>query len=238
MPATLKWEGQPGTWDENSKSSDNSNLHVTISAKTDADIGVAGSYANTLLWTAKANENNGNKEAAKKQKDAAEKLLEAMWNNYRDDYGIAKSEEIDPAKYFDSEVFVPNNYKGVMGNGVKFIDIRSGYKKDPDYSKVKAAYDNKQKCDMTYHRYWAQVDAALAYGTHAVLWPEEKIGGSGTVKVNLGDVNKDSKVDINDYTLLKRYINSGDISLDKSAADLNGDGTVNFLDLLALKALI
>ena len=243
MPANLEWDGQPGTWDENSKSSDNSGLHVKIAAKTDADIGVAGSFANTLFWTAKANENKGNMEAAKKQKEAGEKILEAMWNNYRDEFGIAKTEEIDPAKYFDSEIFIPSNYRGVMGNGdkiqpgVKFIDIRSGYKNDPDYSKVKAAYDAGQKCDMTYHRYWAQVDAALAYGTHAVLWPIN--GEVITGDVILGDVNGDGKVDIADYTLLKRYINTGaGVKINEKNADVNKDGTISFLDLLALKTLV
>lgn len=240
MPASLDWEGQPGTWNENTKSSDNSNLHVKIAAKTDADIGVAGSYANTLFWTAKANEKYGrNSEIAAKQKQAGEKILDVMWNSYKDDKGIAKAEEIDPAKYFDSEIFVPSSYTGKMGNGdvvksgVKFIDIRSGYKNDPDYTKVKAAYDAGQKTNMTYHRYWAQVDAALAYGTHALLWDE------ASTTNNIGDVNGDGAVDISDYTLLKRYINTnGGVKLVEANADVNEDGQITFLDLLALKSML
>ena len=55
-----------------------------------------------------------------------------------------------------------------------------------------------------------------------------------------GDVNGDAIVSIGDYTLLKKYINTnGDgIVINKENSDINEDGNVNFLDLLALKALV
>lgn len=240
IPANLGWKGQPGTWDERSKSSDNSGLHVTVDSYTNADIGVAGSYANTLFYTAAANMKYGHDVAfGEEMKKTGEQILDVMWNNYRDEYGIAKAEEIDPANYFDSEIVIPSSFNGKMGNGdvvkqgVKFIDIRSEYKKDPDYAKVKAAYDKGQKTEMTYHRYWAQVDAALAYGTHAVLF-----NGIGGVVVNPGDVNKDGVVDLTDYTLLRKYLNNSSIKIDMNNADVNEDGSVNFFDLVALKNLI
>lgn len=61
--------------------------------------------------------------------------------------------------------------------------------------------------------------------------PEDKL---------IGDVNGDGVVSIGDYTLLKRYINTnGDgIVINEKNADINEDGNVNFLDLLALKSLV
>ena len=54
-----------------------------------------------------------------------------------------------------------------------------------------------------------------------------------------GDVNGDGVVNINDYTLLKKYINtSGDVKINEKEADVNGDGKMTFLDLLALKAVV
>ena len=236
MPANLGWSGQPGTWDEKNKTSDNSNLHVTVDAYTDADIGVAGSYANTLFYISAANNkyNYADTDTTAATKETGEKILDIMWNSYKDDYGIAKAEEINPKNYFDSEIYIPSSFTGKMGNGdviksgVKFIDIRSGYKNDPDYAKVKAAYDNNTTASMTYHRYWAQVDAALAYGTHEILFPDVT-----------GDINGDGTIELSDYTLLRKYLNNGgessNIKIDVANADVNGDGVVNFFDLVALK---
>ena len=55
-----------------------------------------------------------------------------------------------------------------------------------------------------------------------------------------GDVNGDGVVKLGDYTLLKRYINAGceGIKINETNSDINNDGMVNFLDLLALKALV
>ena len=54
-----------------------------------------------------------------------------------------------------------------------------------------------------------------------------------------GDVNGDGVVNISDYTLLKKYINTGgDVKINEKEADLNGDGTITFLDLLALKSAV
>lgn len=56
----------------------------------------------------------------------------------------------------------------------------------------------------------------------------------------VGDVDGDGTINIADYTLLKKYINSGStgIEINISNSDINQDGKVNFLDLLALKSLV
>jgi len=56
----------------------------------------------------------------------------------------------------------------------------------------------------------------------------------------VGDVDGDGTINIADYTLLKKYINSGStgIEINISNSDINEDGKVNFLDLLALKSLV
>ena len=54
-----------------------------------------------------------------------------------------------------------------------------------------------------------------------------------------GDVNGDDKVNIYDYTLLKKYLETGgNVEIDKYNSDVNKDGEVTFLDLLALKDYI
>lgn len=54
-----------------------------------------------------------------------------------------------------------------------------------------------------------------------------------------GDVNGDGQVNLADYTLLKKYINTGgSININEKNADVNGDGQVSFLDLLKLKTLV
>ena len=52
------------------------------------------------------------------------------------------------------------------------------------------------------------------------------------------DLNDDGVVDILDYTLLRKYINGQNVAINTLLADVNGDGAVNFFDLVALKNII
>ena len=55
------------------------------------------------------------------------------------------------------------------------------------------------------------------------------------------DVNDDGVIDLSDYTLLRKYINSensSSIKINEGAADINKDGKIDFFDLVALKSLI
>lgn len=56
-----------------------------------------------------------------------------------------------------------------MGNGESinsnstFLNIRSFYASDPAYADVRAALDAGKAPTFNHHRFWAQVEIALAY---------------------------------------------------------------------------
>ena len=54
-------------------------------------------------------------------------------------------------------------------------------------------------------------------------------------EVLLGDINKDGVVDIQDATMLQRYLAEYITSIDKTAADVNRDGKVNVRDLTQIQ---
>lgn len=174
IPCNLIWEGQPDTW--TGTSTGNPNLTVTVDT-WNQDIGITGSLANTLAYYAK----KANNEAARAM---AEELLDRMWTNYRDDIGIGVEEtRADYDRFFDKStttVHVPNGFNGQMANGdeikpgIGFLDIRSKYYDMPGFDKVQAAWDSgdfeANAPKFTYHRFWSQTDAAVAYGTYAMLF--------------------------------------------------------------------
>ncbi|MDD6769629.1 glycoside hydrolase family 48 protein [Inconstantimicrobium porci] len=247
IPANLKWSGKPDTW--NGSYTGNKGLHVEVETVTGSDVGVNGSLANTLSYISAANkkydvkteeiEFNGKKEDVTTTcKNAAKEILDRMWNKDADSLGLSAAEDVEPAKYFENKPFIPDGWTGKMGNGdtiksgVNFLDIRSKYKLDPDYKKFKDAYDNGEKSiKMTYHRYWGQVDAALAYGTYSILFKDDKL---------LGDVNDDGVVDSADYIKLKNFLrkNGKGIKINQINADVNEDNKVNASDLAKLKTMI
>lgn len=59
-------------------------------------------------------------------------------------------------------------------------------------------------------------------------------------KPSIGDVNGDGSISLLDYTLLRRYISTGDerIKINEKNSDINGDSVVDFYDLIALKNLV
>jgi hypothetical protein len=167
LPNGLDWSGQPDTWA--GTYTGNSKLHVTVTSYG-KDLGVAGSLANALLYYSKASGDDDSRVMAKE-------LLDRMWNLYRDDKGVAVPESrADYKRIFDQEVFVPAGWTGTMPNGdaiksgIKFIDIRSKYKNDPDYQKILTAYNNNTDPVFTYHRFWAQCDIAIANGVYSLLF--------------------------------------------------------------------
>lgn len=166
FPSTLKWSGQPDTWNPSSPGA-NTGLHVSVVDRTN-DVGVAAAYAKTLTYYAAATRHT---EAA----TTAKALLDGMWQHHQDARGIAVPETRADYNRFDDAVYVPSGWTGTMPNGdtinsgSDFTSIRSFYRDDPDWPKVEAYLAGGAAPQFTYHRFWAQADIALAMGAYAEL---------------------------------------------------------------------
>ncbi len=175
IPSNISWSGQPDTW--TGTYTGNKGLHVIVKSYG-TDLGVAGSLANALLYYSKASGDDDSRVIAKE-------LLDRMWKLYRDDKGLAAPESrADYSRLFEQEIYVPQGWTGTMPNGdviksgIKFLDIRSKYKNDPDYKRVEEAYKNDKDPVFYYHRFWAQCDIAIANGVYSILF------GDGSTPVN------------------------------------------------------
>ncbi|MFV0132717.1 glycoside hydrolase family 48 protein [Streptomyces sp. HMX87] len=166
IPSTLQWSGAPDTWNAAAPGA-NDNLHVTVTDYT-SDVGVAGSFANTLIHYA---DRSGDTEAA----STAKALLDGMWEHHQDALGIAVPETRADYNRFDDPVHVPDGWTGTMPNGdvidssSTFASIRSFYEDDPAWSKIESYLAGGAAPVFTYHRFWAQADIALAMGSYAEL---------------------------------------------------------------------
>ncbi|GAA3254019.1 glycoside hydrolase family 48 protein [Nonomuraea helvata] len=171
IPSTLKWTGQPaGDFTATSGMPPaNPGLHVTIADYTN-DVGVAGAYAKALMYyAAKANNTAA--------KNMAKALLDGVWK-YRDAKGVSVPETKTDYKRVGDPVYVPSGWSGKMPNGdainssSTFISIRSFYKNDPDWAKVNAYINGTGPAPVfNYHRFWAQVDVAVALAEYGRLFP-------------------------------------------------------------------
>jgi len=176
MPATLEWTGEPDTWDPNSPGT-NADLHVTVT-DYNVDLGIAASAAKALIYYAAATERWDTLDTGAQL--LAKEILDRMWTTYRDEQGCSSTESRgDFSRIFEEEVFVPNGFTGVMGNGdaitqgVSFLDIRSGYLTDPEYPALLEAYENGTDYTQNYHRTWAQMEIALANAEYGFFFGEE-----------------------------------------------------------------
>jgi len=169
IPSDLQWTGAPDTWNASSPGA-NTGLHVTVSAYGN-DLGVAAAYAKTLSYYAAK---SGNAAA----KTTAKGLLDSMWGKYQDPLGIATPETRTDYSRFNDPVYVPSTFSGTMPNGDKinssstFLELRSFYKNDPNWSKVQAYLNGGNAPSFTYHRFWAQADIAMAMGAYGLLFGE------------------------------------------------------------------
>jgi len=175
IPSTLNWSGQPDKW--TGTPTGNPNLHVTVQ-DWGTDVGVAACFSKALTYYAAAYE-KWQGSADEDAKQMAKELLDRMWTLYRDDIGVAVPEErADYSRFFD-EVYIPSDYTGVnaqgatLKNGMTFIDMRPAYKNDPDYQKVLDAHNQGKAPVMTYHRFWAQADIAMANAMYYVFFDSE-----------------------------------------------------------------
>ncbi|QYC45671.1 Exoglucanase B precursor [Nonomuraea coxensis DSM 45129] len=171
IPSTLRWTGQPaGDFSSpNDTPPPNPDLHVTVVDHTQ-DVGVAGSYAKALMYyAARANHTEA--------KNTAKALLDGVWKN-RDAKGVSVPETKTDYNRVDDPVYVPSGWSGTMPNGdtinssSTFISIRSFYKNDPDWPKVDAFLKGTGPAPVfNYHRFWAQVDVAVALAEYGRLFP-------------------------------------------------------------------
>ncbi len=167
IPTTLEWTGQPETWNP-ANPAQNTNLHVSVK-EHGQDLGIAGCLAKALTYYAAATREHATLDT--EARDLAQQILDRMWSLYYEPNGkgVATTEtRSDFKRFFEQEVYIPQGWSGTMANGdviepgVKFIDIRSNYKNDPDYAALEAAYNAGEDYTQKYHRFWAQVDIALA----------------------------------------------------------------------------
>ncbi|HEY9062100.1 MAG TPA: glycoside hydrolase family 48 protein [Pseudobacteroides sp.] len=177
IPSTISWSGQPYTW--NGARQENDRLHIKVE-NYGTDLGITGSLANTLLYYSAATKKWSTYDDSSRL--LAKELLDRMWNMYKDEKGLSAPEaRADYSKFFDQTVYVPSGWTGTMPNGdiikpgIKFIDIRSKYKNDPDWKKVEDAYKSGMAPVFNYHRFWAQCDIALALGTYSLLFGNPQV---------------------------------------------------------------
>ncbi|MDP9846929.1 glycoside hydrolase family 48 protein [Streptosporangium lutulentum] len=169
IPSTLVWTGQPDTWNASNPGS-NAGLHVSIRDYT-TDVGVAGSYAKVLMYYAA-------KSGDATAKAVAKGLLDGIWQNNQDAKGVSVSETKADYSRLNDPVYVPPGWTGEMPNGdvinsdSTFMSIRSFYKNDPDWPKVDAYLKGTGPApSFNYHRFWAQVDVAVALAEYGRLFP-------------------------------------------------------------------
>ncbi len=178
VPATLEWTGEPDTWNPNNPGN-NSGLSVTV---TDygKDLGIAASTAKALIYYAAATKKYATLDT--ESRDLAKEILDRMWRTYRDDKGVAAPESRgDFSRIFEQEVYVPNGFSGTMPNGdaiqpgVSFLDIRSGYRNDPEFARLEQAYNSGQEFTQNYHRSWAQIEVALANADYGYFFGNDPV---------------------------------------------------------------
>ncbi len=184
IPATLEWTGEPDTWNPSSPGA-NSNLNVTI---TDygKDLGVAASMAKALIYYAAATEKHATLDTA--SRDLAKEVLDRMWTKYRDDKGLSSPETRgDFKRIFEQEVYIPSGFNGTMPNGdqitsgASFLDIRSNYANDPEYSRLLSDYNSGEDFTQNYHRSWAQIEIALANAEYGFFFGGNTSPASSTI---------------------------------------------------------
>ncbi len=181
LPSTLDWNGQPSlNWNATTQNwmpgdaSFNANLRVTV-ADTTQDLGLAGAFAKTLIYYSAgtrrwATQHTGSQMMAKE-------ILDRIWTLYRDDIGVSVTESRSDYQRFDDPIYVPSTFSGVMGTGdpinsmSTFLSIRSRYMNDPEWPKVEAYLNGGPVPTFRYHRFWAQVDVALANAEYGRLFP-------------------------------------------------------------------
>jgi hypothetical protein len=167
IPVEIGWSGKPNNWNPAAPTA-NTGLRVNVVANN-KDVGVAACLAKALIYYAAGTQRHATLDDASRL--LAKELLDRMWTKYYEPTGKGlgvPEKRADFKRFFEQEVYVPAGWKGVTPKGdtikpgVKFIDIRSQYRNDPEWPRLEAAFRAGTDYVQTYHRFWAQVDVALA----------------------------------------------------------------------------
>ncbi|MCW2275145.1 hypothetical protein GJ654_10445 [Rhodoblastus acidophilus] len=179
---SLNWPGASPDYSSfwNASAVPNPNLKFTVVA-TGQDLGVGSSLASLLIFYAQAKRNLSkfttaipNSPTGKTPEDAyvlAKGLIDRIWTLYKDDIGIAKPEARGDYLRYGDPVYIPSNWTGTMPNGdpinqsSTYISIRSFQKSDPLWTTIQNYIANPATAPVptpTYHRFWAQVEYAMA----------------------------------------------------------------------------
>jgi hypothetical protein len=127
-----------------------------------ADVGIAASLARALIAHGSA-----------ESRAVAKELLDRMWTQYRDSTGVSNPEPRPDYRRFNDPVDLPPGWRGALASGgaitpgATFLDLRPKYRTDPDFPKVERAIRSGKPAEFRYHRFWAQVEVALAFAEYA-----------------------------------------------------------------------
>lgn len=167
IPSNLAWSGQPHSWSSQSQQI-NSDLHVTV-VDYNEDIGIATSLAKALLSYAKGTALHRNQQNALGSSTLAREIIDRTWTHYRDDKGVSNDEARADYSNFNASVFIPSGFNGKLGGGAEanstatFLSLRPQYRRDPDFAKVQNYLNGGPVPEFRYHRFWSQVEAAVAF---------------------------------------------------------------------------
>lgn len=171
IPSGLAWTGAPdSSWSrEGGMPPANTKLHVKVTSYS-KDANIMPSVARTFLYYAAAKNDDNVYKVGMKILDDVLRL--------EDNIGYSTDEERkDFIENLNTPVYIPPGWTGVMPNGDRidenstFLSIRSKYRDDPKFDYVKSTVDNGQAPVMRYHRFWGQVEVALAFGMASMLKP-------------------------------------------------------------------
>jgi hypothetical protein len=163
IPSTLKWSGRPDPWDPENPGR-NAGLHVAVADETQ-DVGVAAALARALIA-------HGSPES----RATARELLDRMWQLYRDGRGVSNPEARADYKRLNDSVTLPPDWRGALASGdairpgATFLGLRPTLRRDPEFARVDRELRSGRAPVFRYHRFWAQVEIALANAEYARLW--------------------------------------------------------------------
>ncbi|MBM4252419.1 MAG: endoglucanase [Deltaproteobacteria bacterium] len=168
IPSTLEWSGQPDSWDPQVPDHQrNRALHVRVTEYAE-DVGIGTSLAKALASYAKGSRLHRQVESIQAA-TLAQELIDRTWNHYRDDKGVTNNETRADYKNFNAGVYIPPGYQGKLAHGAEaisnatFLSLRPQYRQDNEFSKVQNYLNGGPAPIFRYHRFWAEVEAAVAF---------------------------------------------------------------------------